>query len=48
MGQVLMTDRIDHVLTRPLFGIPALLAVFAVLFGLTYSIGFPLQKGWNG
>ncbi len=44
MGQVVMTDRIDHILTRPLFGIPILLAVFASVFFLTYQIGFPLQK----
>ena len=44
MGQVVMTDRIDHVLTRPVFGIPILLAVLAGVFFLTYRIGFPLQK----
>jgi ferrous iron transport protein B len=44
MGQVVMTDRIDHVLTRPLFGIPVLLAVLACVFVLTYKVGFPLQK----
>ncbi len=44
MGQVVMTDRIDHILTRPVFGIPILLAVFATVFLLTYKIGFPLQK----
>jgi len=43
-GQVLMTDRIDHVLTRPIFGIPILLGVLALVFTLTYRIGFPLQK----
>lgn len=45
MGQVVMTDRIDHILTRPLFGIPILLAVFAGVFSITYKIGYPLQKG---
>ena len=44
MGQVVMTDRIDHLLTRPVFGIPVLLAVLGGVFGLTYTIGFPLQK----
>ncbi len=43
MGQVLMTDRIDHVLTRPVFGIPVLMAVLAAVFGLTYAVGFPAQ-----
>jgi ferrous iron transport protein B len=45
MGQVVMTDRIDHVLTRPLFGIPVLLMVFAVVFLVTYTVGYPLQGG---
>jgi len=51
MGQVVMTDRIDHLLTRPAFGIPVLLAVLAGVFLLTYKVGFPLQKlleGWIG
>jgi ferrous iron transport protein B len=43
MGQVVLTDRIDHVLTRPIFGIPILLAIMAFVFFLTYSIGMPLQ-----
>ncbi|MEN6318433.1 MAG: ferrous iron transport protein B [Syntrophaceae bacterium] len=44
MGQVVMTDRIDHILTRPVFGIPILLAVFAGVYMFTYNLGFPLQK----
>jgi ferrous iron transport protein B len=44
MGQVVMTDRIDHVLTRPAFGIPVLLAVLGCVFFLTYNVGLPLQK----
>ncbi|MEW6334600.1 MAG: ferrous iron transport protein B [Thermodesulfobacteriota bacterium] len=44
MGQVVMTDRIDHILTRPFFGIPILLAVLALVFTLTYMVGFPLQE----
>ncbi|MBN1381358.1 MAG: ferrous iron transport protein B [Deltaproteobacteria bacterium] len=43
-GQVLMTDRIDHILTRPMFGIPILIAIFGLIFLITYQIGFPLQK----
>jgi ferrous iron transport protein B len=45
MGQVVLTDRIDHILTRPVFGIPVLLAVMAFVFFLTYAVGIPLQ-GW--
>lgn len=48
MGQVVMTDRIDHILTRPLWGIPILLGVFALIFFLTYQIGFPVQKWLDG
>ncbi|MGA2526901.1 MAG: ferrous iron transport protein B [Smithellaceae bacterium] len=44
MGQVVLTDRIDHILTRPIFGIPVLLAVMAAVFSLTYSVGVPMQK----
>jgi len=32
MGEVVLTDRIDHVLTRPLFGIPILLGIMALVF----------------
>jgi ferrous iron transport protein B len=45
MGQVVLTDRIDHILTRPILGIPILLAVMAFVFFLTYAVGVPLQ-GW--
>jgi ferrous iron transport protein B len=44
MEEVLLTDRIDHVLTRPIWGIPILLGVFGLIFLLTYTVGFPLQK----
>ena len=44
-GQVLMTDRIDHVLTRPSTGIPVLLGILALVFLVTFAVGYPLQ-GW--
>jgi ferrous iron transport protein B len=44
MGQVVMTDRIDHILTRPIFGIPILLAILGLVFFLTYTVGSPLQS----
>lgn len=44
MGEVVLTDRIDHILTRPVFGIPILLGAFGLIFAATYWIGFPLQK----
>ncbi|MGQ9569960.1 MAG: ferrous iron transport protein B [Thermodesulfovibrionales bacterium] len=42
-GQILLTDRIDQVLTRPIFGIPILLGILALIYFLTYIIGSPLQ-----
>jgi ferrous iron transport protein B len=47
-GQILLTDRIDQVLTRPIFGIPILLGMLALVFFLTYQIGSPLQEGIEG
>ncbi|MEQ8161830.1 MAG: ferrous iron transport protein B, partial [Smithellaceae bacterium] len=44
MGQVVITDRLDHILTRPVFGIPILLGVMAAVFFLTYSLGMPVQN----
>ena len=43
IGEILMTDRIDHILTRPVFGIPILLAILSLVFFLTYTVGSPLQ-----
>ncbi len=43
-GQVLMTDRIDHLLTNPLVGIPVLICVLGLIFLTTYKIGLPLQS----
>ncbi|MGA3174798.1 MAG: ferrous iron transport protein B [Syntrophorhabdales bacterium] len=42
-GQVLMTDRIDHLLTQPILGIPVFLAILGLVFTLTYKVGFPVQ-----
>lgn len=42
-GQVLVTDRIDHLLTQPVLGIPVLLGILALVFTLTYKVGFPAQ-----
>lgn len=43
-GQVLMTDKIDHILTRPLTGIPVLLCILGLVFAVTFLIGSPLQS----
>lgn len=42
-GRVSLTQRIDRVATHPLLGLVVLAAVLAVVFGLTYSVGSPLQ-----
>ncbi|MBE0425159.1 MAG: ferrous iron transport protein B [Nitrospirae bacterium] len=42
-GQILLTDRLDQVLTRPVFGIPILLGILGIVFVLTYGLGSPLQ-----
>jgi ferrous iron transport protein B len=42
-GQVLLTDRLDHILIRPIFGIPILLGILAFVFFITYSVGLPVQ-----
>jgi ferrous iron transport protein B len=43
-GQILFTDRLDHILTRPALGIPILLGVLALVFLVTYGLGLPLQQ----
>jgi ferrous iron transport protein B len=43
-GQLTVTDRIDHFTTHPVWGILILIAVMAGLFGLTFSLGIPLQE----
>ncbi len=43
-GQILLTDRLDHILTHPAMGIPILLCVLAFVFLLTYGLGLPLQQ----
>ena len=43
-GQVLMTDRIDHILTRPISGVPILLGILALAFVVTFTVGYPSQR----
>ncbi|MCX6031894.1 MAG: ferrous iron transport protein B [Chloroflexi bacterium] len=44
-GEITLTDRLDHVLTHPVAGLGALLAVLGLTFWLTYALGSPMQ-GW--
>lgn len=43
-GRVTLTDRIDRIATHPIWGLGVLFLMLAVIFGLTYSIGVPLQN----
>jgi ferrous iron transport protein B len=43
VGQITLTERIDRWATHPIWGLVVLAAILAVVFGLTYSVGTPLQ-----
>jgi ferrous iron transport protein B len=43
LGQVTLTDRLDRVATHPVWGLALLSGMLAVVFGLTYTVGAPLQ-----
>ncbi len=42
-GEVSVTERLDRVATHPLWGVVVFAVVLAMIFGLTYSVGAPLQ-----
>jgi len=42
-GQVLFTDKLDDILTRPIFGIPILFGILTFVFIITYGLGLPIQ-----
>ncbi len=42
-GQVTLTERIDRVATHPLWGMALLVLVLVAIFGVTYTLGTPLQ-----
>jgi ferrous iron transport protein B len=42
-GRITLTQRIDSVATHPVGGLLLLAAVLAAVFGLTYSVGGPIQ-----
>lgn len=44
VGRITRTDRIDRVATHPVGGMLLLLGLLGVTFGLTYSVGAPLQR----
>ncbi|MBC7314978.1 MAG: ferrous iron transporter B, partial [Chloroflexi bacterium] len=44
LGHVTLTQRLDAWATHPFWGLVVLAAVLAVVFGLTYAVGGPLQS----
>jgi ferrous iron transport protein B len=43
LGQVGLTDRLDRYALHPFWGLAMLLAVFALVFGVTFQVAVPLQ-----
>jgi len=43
VGQITLTERLDRLATHPVWGIFILLGVLGMAFGLTFSVGVPLQ-----
>ncbi|MHB0859523.1 MAG: ferrous iron transport protein B [Anaerolineae bacterium] len=46
-GRITFTQRLDSVATHPFWGLVLLAGVLGLLFGLTYSVGAPMQA-WIG
>lgn len=44
VGHVTLTQRLDKAATHPFWGLLVLSGVLAIIFGLTYAIGGPLQE----
>ena len=44
LGQVSITDRLDRYAVHPIWGMAILLAVFTVIFGLTFQLATPIQE----
>jgi ferrous iron transport protein B len=45
VGQITLTERLDRLATHPVWGIFILLGILGIAFGLTFSLGVPLQRG---
>jgi len=43
-GRITLTHRLDHYATHPFWGLMILAMVMVAVFGLTYSVGTPLQQ----
>jgi len=48
VGRVTLTYHLDNIATHPFWGLLVLAAVLALVFGLTYSVGGPLQELLEG
>jgi len=44
VGYITLTERIDHFATHRFWGLLVLLGILGLVFGLTYSVGAPLQE----
>ncbi len=44
VGQITLTERVDRLATHPVGGLALLLGILGLVFGLTFSVGVPLQK----
>ena len=44
LGQISVTDRLDRIAVHPLWGLLLLLAMFALIFWLTFSVAAPIQQ----
>jgi ferrous iron transport protein B len=44
LGQITLTDRLDRVAVHPFWGLLLLMAVFAQVFWLTFSVAVPIQN----
>ena len=43
LGQISLTDRLDRIAVHPLWGLLLLLAMFALVFWLTFTVAVPIQ-----
>ena len=44
LGQISLTDRLDRIALHPLWGLLLLLAMFALVFWLTFTVAAPIQR----
>ncbi|KAF0108136.1 MAG: ferrous iron transport protein B [Anaerolineaceae bacterium] len=44
IGQITLTERLDRAATHPVWGMLILLGILGTAFGLTFSVGVPLQR----